>query len=296
MLLPRISSFLQVIYLSAACVGGYWLYWELTTGRRRRQLTEKNGCRPAKRVKTRDPILGLDAVFEMWRWSDQHTLLENTAQMFFGSGSKTIEFNFLGYIAILSSEAENLKTVLSHKFRLFRMPTPTKELDLLLQGGIFLNEGEAWHQSRELIRPSFARSQVADLDMLEKQVSTLVDKIPRDGSTIDLSKLFPQLTLSAAINFLFGERSIVGGSAAEMASNDTFTQVWNHVSLYLANRGEGNHRMLWLYNFVLDLIRMNPQHKRDCHTIHSEYEAHSHVEGPPPTGCSELTSRLLTAS
>jgi cytochrome P450 len=270
-MLLHLPSVVQIISLGAVCLAGYWLYWELTIGRRRRQLIAKHGCKPVKRVKTIDPFLGLDALIKMWRWYDQHVLLEMSEELFFGSGTQTVEFNFLGFMAILSTEAENLKAVFSQQFRLFKMPTGTKELDLLLHGGIFLNEGEAWHQSRELIRPSFARSQVADLEMLEKQVSLLISKIPPDGSTVDLSTMFPQLTLSVAISFLFGESSNEVVSDAEEAEKYTFNQTWNRVSVYLASRGEGKHGVLWVFNFLLDWIRMNPRHKRDCREIHGEH-------------------------
>jgi cytochrome P450 len=270
-MLLRLPSVVQIISLGAVCLAGYWLSWELTIGRRRRQLIANHGCKPVKRVKTIDPFLGLDALIKMWRWYDQHVLLEKSEELFFGSGTQTVEFNFLGFMAILSTEAENLKAVFSQQFRLFKMPTGTKELDLLLHGGIFLNEGEAWHQSRELIRPSFARSQVADLEILEKQVSLLISKIPPDGSTVDLSTMFPQLTLSVAISFLFGESSNEVVSDAEEAEKYTFNQTWNRVSVYLASRGEGKHGVLWVFNFLLDWIRMNPRHKRDCREIHGEH-------------------------
>lgn len=273
MLLLTTPSFLQLTYCSAACIAGYWLYWQSTTGRRHRQLVKKHGCRPAIKVKNADPIFGLDAVFAMWRWSDQHVFIEKTFQKFFGSGAKTVEFNLLTYNVVLTCDAENIKSVLSHNFKSFGLPFPPKELDLLLSGGIFLKEGEAWHQSRELIRPSFARSQIADLDMLEKHVNTLIDSFPHDGSTVDLSTLFSQLTLSTAIEFLFGEGSDEEDSAADEVSNHTFTKVWNRLTRYLADGGEGQHGKIWLYNFLLDRIRINPQYRRDCRTIHSEYWA-----------------------
>lgn len=56
-----------------------------------------------------------------------------------------------------------------------------------------------------LVRPSFTRTQVADLDTFESHVSHLISKIPRDRSTVDLQKLFFQLTLDSATEFLFGE-------------------------------------------------------------------------------------------
>lgn len=59
--------------------------------------------------------------------------------------------------------------------------------------------------SEALVRPSFARAQVADLDTFETHIQHLIAKIPRDGSTIDLQPLFYQLTLDSATEFLLGE-------------------------------------------------------------------------------------------
>lgn len=56
-----------------------------------------------------------------------------------------------------------------------------------------------------LVRPSFARAHVADLETFESHIQHLIAKIPRDGSTIDLQPLFYQLTLDSATEFLLGE-------------------------------------------------------------------------------------------
>jgi cytochrome P450 len=267
MLLVKFPTIFQLTCLSVACISGYWLYWELTTGRRRRQLARKHGCRPAKRIKTTDPILGLDFLFTMTKWNQHHTLLENVDKLLFSSGYNTVEFNFLRYITILTTEAENTKTALSLNFRSYGLPGMPKEIDMLIGGGIFTNEGHAWHQSRELLRPCFARTQIADLDMLEKHASTLIEKIPRDGSTIDLSKLFSQFTLSVAIEFLFGDIATEGNSDAEIRSNNTFAEVWDRLSSQLGGEGQNLGMMLLRY------IRVSPQFKRDCRMVHGKYPA-----------------------
>lgn len=271
MLLLSLPSVLHTAYLCAACAVGSWLYWESTTGHRRRELVKKHGCRPPRRVRMRDPIFGLDALFDIYRWTQQHTLIENMREMLYGSGTKTVEFNSLGSIVIFTAEVDNVKTVLSLKFKSFGTVDLTKELDLVLGGGIFTSQGEAWHQSRELLRPCFARAQVADLEMIERHVSTLINKIPRDGSTTDLSKFFSQLTSSAAIEFLFGDSSAEGDSVAVTASNDSFATVWDRVSSFIVGAEDGGR--LWLFWFILDRMRMNPQFRRDCHTIHGKCSA-----------------------
>lgn len=75
----------------------------------------------------------------------------------------------------------------------------------LLGRGIFTTDGPAWQQSRDLLRPNFVHSQVGDLKMFEVHVDHLIQAIPRDGSTVDLQKLFFRLTMDSATEFLFGE-------------------------------------------------------------------------------------------
>lgn len=55
------------------------------------------------------------------------------------------------------------------------------------------------------MRPNFARTQVADLETFEPHIQHLIDRIPRDGSTVDLQTLFFHLTFDSATEFLFGE-------------------------------------------------------------------------------------------
>jgi hypothetical protein len=270
MLLLHIPSVVQATFLCAACVGGYWVYWELTTGHRRRRLIEKHGCRPAKSVKTRDPILGLDAVFDIFRWGRQHTLLENISKMFFGSGNKTAQLNFLSFIPTVSIEAENVKAVLSQNDKSFGNGSTPKELDLLIGGGIFLNVGEEWHQSRELLRPSFARSQVADLTMIEKHINMIIEKIPRDSSTIDLSEVFSQFTLSTGVELVFGDSGHESDSDAESARRHVFAEVWNRLTNQVG--AEGYTGKFWWWNVILDHFRMNPGFKRDCEILHGKYK------------------------
>ena len=56
--------------------------------------------------------------------------------------------------------------------------------------GIFTTDGAAWHHSREMLRPNFVRSQVGDLATFERHVSHLIQSIPKDNSTVDLSEKF----------------------------------------------------------------------------------------------------------
>ena len=73
----------------------------------------------------------------------------------------------------------------------------------LLGEGIFNNDGEKWANSRHLIRPNFAREQVANLEDFERHFKLLLRHIPKDGETFDMQPLFFKFTIDSATKFLF---------------------------------------------------------------------------------------------
>jgi len=56
-----------------------------------------------------------------------------------------------------------------------------------------------------MLRPNFVRSQIGDVATFERHVSHLINKLPKDGSTVNLADFFFRLTLDSATEFLFGE-------------------------------------------------------------------------------------------
>lgn len=78
-----------------------------------------------------------------------------------------------------------------------------------------------------MLRPNFTRSQVGDLATFEDHISQLIDRIPKDGSTVNLQELFFRLTIDSATKFLFGEST---NSLAPSASSETparFAEAFN---------------------------------------------------------------------
>jgi cytochrome P450 len=67
------------------------------------------------------------------------------------------------------------------------------------------SDGAFWEHSRALIKPTFARAQIADLTSYDIHVNHLLALIPTDGSTVDLQPLFARLALDSSTEFLFGE-------------------------------------------------------------------------------------------
>lgn len=55
--------------------------------------------------------------------------------------------------------------------------------------GFITMDGDVWQHSRKSPRPSFAKHNIADLNILSRKVGDLLTQLPKDGETIDLQPL-----------------------------------------------------------------------------------------------------------
>ena len=136
---------------------------------------------------------------------------------------------------LFTVDAENVKTILAIKFKDYELPSRRKSAFCPLLGfGIFTNDGADWRHSRELIRPNFARDQVADLDNFEDHLNLMIDAIPKDGqTTVDLQELFFALTIDTATEFLFGESTnvLLKKDSPKSRANLQFAEAWHRSQL-----------------------------------------------------------------
>ncbi len=77
-----------------------------------------------------------------------------------------------------------------------------------------------------MLRPSFVRTQIGDIEMFEKYVKHLIQAIPKDGSTVHLHDLFFHFSLDVATDLLFGE------STNTLAPSFADTEVTEFVDAY----------------------------------------------------------------
>ena len=127
----------------------------------------------------------------------------------------------------MTIEPENVKTILSTKFNDFSLGSRRADIFIPVLGhGIFDTDGAAWERSRALVRPNFTRHQVADLDALEKHVKHLIDRVPHDGSTIDLQELFFSLTMDSATDFLFGKSTNILAPGEKNVEAEEFVKAY----------------------------------------------------------------------
>ncbi|KAJ5376140.1 hypothetical protein N7509_013026 [Penicillium cosmopolitanum] len=136
-------------------------------------------------------FFGIPAFLRLTRAVHEKRWIDYLTDQFDINGT-TFSQRFLTRRLITTIEPENIKAILATQFKDFC-------------DGIFTLDGAGWSHARGMLRPQFARDQVADLSMLDDHISHLIDLIPKDRSAFDIQRLFFLLTLDSATHFLFGE-------------------------------------------------------------------------------------------
>ncbi|UNI23334.1 hypothetical protein JDV02_009162 [Purpureocillium takamizusanense] len=173
---------------------------------------------------------------------DQH-LQGRLLQLFERAGTNTLQLHLVGRHTHITIEPENIQTILATDQKKWNLTSQRKGgLHPLLGKGIFTTDGLEWQHSRRTLRPYFDRSQVRNFVSLEKHVSRLLAKIPRNGDTVDLSELFFRLTLDSATEMLFGESTDV----VSEARGKRFAESFARAQADAAKRSQ----LGWLYNLM----------------------------------------------
>lgn len=191
-----------VVFIAAGALISYFLYTRITLYLARQRMIRENGCKPCATVFNKDPFFGIDVIRMMVRNSKKHVVLEENQKRFETHG-KTYWTRGVTLPIIATCEPENVKTILSLKFKDYSFGNRQTAFGPLLGHGIFNADGERWANSRHMLRPNFTRDQVADIDAFERHMKLMLKHIPRDSSTVDLQELFFRLTIDTATEFLF---------------------------------------------------------------------------------------------
>lgn len=170
----------------------------------RSKLVSEHNCMPPKRYYQPERLIGWGLLKENFHNSRNRKILTAGRARFekYGYTFSSV----MGFVHIVATtEPENVKAILATRFNDFDLGTRReKAFRPLLGYGIFCTDGARGEHSRALLRPSFVRSRVADFDMLEIHVKKLLRLIPRDGSVVDLQKMFFDFTMDTASEFLVG--------------------------------------------------------------------------------------------
>lgn len=228
--------------------------------------------------------LGIDMVRDGLRADREQRTPAFMVGRFHTMGRYTFQLNILGSSNIVTAEPKNVQAVLASQFNDFAMGRARKTvLKPVLGRSIFSVDGEAWHSAREVVRPIFARENIADLELLEKHVQTLLACIESPGlddqgwtRPVGLAKLFPSLTIDSATELFLGHsthslEALLHDEPLRHNFHWAFECVQATLSIRLRLRGlhwaYGNKQlrdcMKILNAFVDDAIRLADSSKRE---------------------------------
>ncbi|KAL8819488.1 MAG: hypothetical protein Q9191_007725 [Dirinaria sp. TL-2023a] len=98
-------------------------------------------------------------------------------------------------VSIQTADAENIQAISATKFNDFGVGPIRGNIGApFLDRGVFTDDGEFWKHSRALIRPTFNRAGIADLNSFERHVGRFLALIPKDSSAFDMQPLVKRLT------------------------------------------------------------------------------------------------------
>lgn len=208
------------------------------------RFAKAHGCEEPAALPQSERILGYANFKQQVQMSKEKKILPDGQRRFEEVGN-TFSAVTLGRKLWITRDPENVKALLATNFKDFGIGRRVRSLGALLGQGIFTSDGALWEHSRALVRPSFTKGQVADLDTFETHIQHLFAKLPHDGSTVDLQPLFFQLTLDSATEFLFGE-SVDVLRSPEGSEQHLFGQAFDYAQNELSSRVRLGP-FLWLY-------------------------------------------------
>ncbi|KAF1999611.1 cytochrome P450 alkane hydroxylase-like protein [Amniculicola lignicola CBS 123094] len=221
-----------VLYLAAFLFVSYIIYNRLSLYITRRRIIKQHGCLPNPHQFNKDPILGLDALRINIHHAKNRSILDAQLRRYEQYKSNTFMSRMMTMPMISTIEPENVKTVLSLKFKDYSFGARKQAFAPLLGNGIFNADGERWANSRHLLRPNFAREQVADLVAFERHMQLLLKALKqKNGQVLDLQEYFFRFTIDTATEFLFNHstaslRMMVEGTDNEKNEDAVFAKAF----------------------------------------------------------------------
>ncbi|KAK7191536.1 hypothetical protein DPSP01_011053 [Paraphaeosphaeria sporulosa] len=251
-------------FIVAGALLSYIVFSRVQLYLNRRNFISQHGCEPCPKRYNKEPILGWDVIKENIVNKNERKMLERNQERFRQMGVNTYLTRMLHMPMITTCEPENIKTILSLRFKDYSFGNRYLAFAPLLGDGIFNSDGEKWQNSRHLLRPNFARDQIADLEAFDRHFKLMLKHIPRDGSTVDLQDLFFKLTIDSATEFLFNHSTdslrmseddtenedAIFARAFQFAQDDILTRLrWNALNFLRSNK-EGEDALKICHTYV----------------------------------------------
>ena len=187
---------ISVLQLAASLIGVYVSYvafFKWSEKARFERAIQQHGSQPVVRCPSWDPLFGID-VFASIVKADLRGRRSEAYRTLHRKYGRTFEMTTPSGIQLQTSEPENIQAVCTSGFNDFGVGPMRGAIGApFLDRGIFTEDGAYWKQSRALIRPTFSRAEIADLDNFERHVRRLLALVPRDSGTLDLLPLVKRL-------------------------------------------------------------------------------------------------------
>lgn len=122
--------------------------------------------------------------------------------------AETVRLELWGVTGYITTDPENIETILSTRFDDFGLGARRVASFPLLGEGIFSQDGTPWKRSRDLIRRQFVRVQKQTLQVFTPHVDELVSALSEAAAkteVVDLKPFFFEFTLNTTTELLFGE-------------------------------------------------------------------------------------------
>ncbi|KAF2205339.1 cytochrome P450 [Delitschia confertaspora ATCC 74209] len=167
--------------------------------------TRLYGCAAPVTVPSWDQFFGLDTAYRNLRAMKENRRMKDIYAQIQAYGHTFQSFPF-GRRTIFTADARNVQFVYATEHEKFGVgPIRERAQSPLTGRGIITSDGAVWGHARDLIKPTFTRSQIADRESFDVHVERFLELLPQDGSTVDLQHLFDRLILDASSEFIFGE-------------------------------------------------------------------------------------------
>ena len=171
------------------------------------RLERQCGCQRPRRYPHRDPIWGYD-LYRLRLQAAQAGHFYPLYDVHFKLYGKTFEELFFDTKVINTMEPENIQQVAVSSFQDWgKVASRSTASAPVLGDGIFSQDGAAWKNSRELIKPTFSRIEIADLSSLSTFTDRLLGLLPRDGRATDVQPLLHKFVFKFPIPSGWGMRN-----------------------------------------------------------------------------------------
>jgi hypothetical protein len=185
-----IMAYITALAATGVCSLVLLFFWQQL---KYRALQREHGCQPPSQYPHKDPFFGVDLFLRLGKAAVENRQLKLLQHLHRELG-KTYGWNWWGSRAIHSIEPENIKTVFATKANdwgneQMRLPSGGPWVGR----GFITADGPDYEESHRLLKPSFRRSIISELEPFEACLQELLDQIPKDGSVVDLQVLFSKL-------------------------------------------------------------------------------------------------------